>query len=100
MGNNISLWESKGLSNEKISSTTTTSNNRFATSLIYHNGRIKVKFNGDFLKKNKVTYNRGLIVSIYIVYRLIPGNKDSSIILENCLFGVVKLQIKIFWIWY
>ena len=34
---NISSWESKGLSNKEISSTTTTSNNKFATSLIYLN---------------------------------------------------------------
>ena len=52
---------------------------------------IKVKFNGDFLKQNKVTYNHGPILNIYIVYRLTPGTKDSSITLENCLFGAVKL---------
>ena len=91
MGNDISSWESKGLSNEKISSTTTTSSNKFATNLIYNNARIKVKFNGDFLKQNKVTYNHGPIVDIYNVYKLIPRTKVSSITLENCLFGAVKL---------
>ena len=53
--NDISSGESKGLSNEKISSTATTSNNKFATNLIYDNARIKVKFNGDFLNQDKVT---------------------------------------------
>ena len=60
VGNKISSWESKGFSNEKFSSMTTTSNNKFATSLIYGNAMIKVKF----------TYNHGQIVNIYIVYRL------------------------------
>ena len=52
---------------------------------IYDNARIKVKFNGDPLKQNKVTYNHGPMVNIYIVYRLIP-----SVTLRNCLFGAVK----------
>ena len=52
---------------------------------------IKVKFNGNLLKQDKVTYNHGTIVNIYIVYRLTPATKDSSVTLENCLFGAVKL---------
>ena len=79
VSNDISSRESKALSNEKISSTTTTSNNKFATNLKYNNARIKVKSNGDFLKQNKVTYNHGPKVNIYIVYKLIPSTKDSSI---------------------
>ena len=54
---NIAEWESKELSNEKISSTATSNNNKYATSLIYRNARLRVKFNGDFLRKDKVTYN-------------------------------------------
>ena len=86
----ITSWESKGLSNEKIS---------FSPRLIntqppipaYDNSRIKVKFNGDFLKQGKVTYNHGPIVNIYAVYRLAPTTKDSSVTLPNCLFGAVRL---------
>ena len=55
VGNDISSWKSKELSNEKISSTTTASNNKFATSLIYLNARLEVKLNGDFLKQDKIT---------------------------------------------
>ena len=87
--NKICSWISKGVSNEKISSITTASNNTFATRLVYDNARIKVKFNGDFLKQDKVTYNHGPIVKI--VYRLTPDIKDFSIIVEDCLFGSVKL---------
>ena len=62
----ITSWESKGLSNEKIS---------FYARLIntqppipaYDNARTKAKFSGDFLKQDKVTYNHGPIVNIYVV---------------------------------
>ena len=50
VNNEISSWESKGLSNEKISSTTTSNNNKFATNLIYLNARLKGKFNWRFSK--------------------------------------------------
>ena len=58
---------------------------------LYDNARIKVKFNGNLLNQNKVTYNHGPIVNIYIVYRLIPATKDSSATLQNCLFGAVNV---------
>ena len=57
----------------------------------YDYARIKVKFNGDFLKQDKVTYNHEPIVNIYAVYRLTLTTKDSSLTLQNCLFGAVKL---------
>ena len=60
----------------------------------YDNARTKVKFNGDFLKQDKDTYNYGSIVSIYVVYRLAPTAKDSSVSLQNCLFVAVKLRKK------
>ena len=49
----ISSWESKGLSSEKISSVTTSDG--WVSKLTYDNARIKAKFNGDLLKQNKVT---------------------------------------------
>ena len=52
---------------------------------------MKLIFSGDLLKQNKVTYNHGPIVNIYNVYRLTPTTKDSSVTLQNCLFGAVKL---------
>ena len=53
--NKISSWESKGLSNEKVSIATFNNNNNiFATSLIYLNARLKVKFNGNFLKQDTI----------------------------------------------
>ena len=85
----ISSWESKGLSNEKIDSTKTSNYNQ-APRLVYDNARIKPNFSGDFLKQDKVIYNHGPIVNIYIVYRLTPGINNNGVTLENCLFGAVK----------
>ena len=77
----ISSWESKGLSNEKIV---------LLPHLIIINARIKLKLVGDLLKQDRIIYNHGPIVNIYIVYRLSPSI-TSDITLENCLFGAVKL---------
>ena len=35
----------------------------------YNNARIKILFSGDFIRQDKVIYNHGPIVNIYIVYR-------------------------------
>ena len=77
------------MSNEKISSITKPSYNQ-APSLAYDNVRIKLKFVGDLLKQDKIAYNHGPIVNIYIVYRLSPSI-TSDTTLENCLFGAVKI---------
>ena len=60
---------------------------------MYDNARIKVNFNGNLIKQNKVTCNHGSIVNIYVVYRLTPKNNLGGIgpTLQNCLFGAVKL---------
>ena len=78
----ISSWKSKGLSNEKISSTTTSNYNQ-APQLVYDNPRIKLSFDTDLLKQDKVTCNHGPIVNIYIVYRLAPGINNSSVTLKK-----------------
>ena len=78
------------MSNEKNSSSKT-SNYDQSLRLIYNNARIKLSFNTDLLKQDKVTCNHGPIVNIYIVYKLAPGISNSGVTLENCLFGAVKL---------
>ena len=76
--NEISAWESKGLSNEKISSTKTSSYDQ-SPRLVYENARIKL----NFLKKDKVTYNHGPIVNIYIVYKLTPGTNNLAVYIRK-----------------
>ena len=85
----VSSWKSNGLSDETIISTTT-STDKSATKTIYDNARIKVRFNGDLLRQNQVTYNHGPVVNIYIVYETTPDTKTSNITLENCLFGAIE----------
>ena len=79
-------WISKGLSNEKNSSVT-----GFGSPLIeYTNVRIKLKLDGSILRQKLLT-STGSIAYYYIVYRLSPRTNSSSIVLENCLFGKIKM---------
>ena len=57
----------------------------------HYNARIDVKFEGSLLRQNNATYNHGPIVNIYIVYK-ISITDNSSIVLENCLFGAIKIS--------
>ena len=87
----ISSWESKGLSNEVIKPSSTFDNS-LAPALDYTGKRIYVKFNGSYLKQDKITFNHGKTVKIYIVYDLKSIlNYNENIALENRLFGAVKL---------
>ena len=85
----VSSWESKELSNEKISSIIRPSYNK-AQSIAYDNVRIKLKFVGSLLKQDKITCNYGTIVNIYIAYKLSPSI-TSDITPENCVFGAAKI---------
>ena len=49
-----------------------------------------------FLKQDKVTFNHGKIVNIFIVYEIIwtgniNGNRNSNLTVQNALFGAVSL---------
>ena len=57
---------------------------------------MRVKFNKGCLKQpNKLTYDYGRKVNIYIVYELgASSSKDSDPTLKNCLFGAVTLAKK------
>ena len=88
--NYIYFWKSKGLSDERIKSITT-SNYGIAPELSYYGTKTTVKFSGSCLKQDKATYN-GAIVNIYIVYEISKNYNISSYpTLENCLFGAVSL---------
>ena len=87
----ISSWKSKGLSDETIKSPATSDNS--LTQLIDHlRNKIRVKFNGSILRQSKVSYTRGSIVNIYIVYEPgASGSHNDDPTLKNCLFGAVTL---------
>ena len=62
--------------------------------MIDHYGtRIRLKFNGSCLKQpNKLTYDYGHNVNVYIVYELGASSLNhSDPTLKNCLFGAVTL---------
>ena len=77
---------SKGLSNEKNNSVT-----GFKRPFIeYAISRIKLKFDESILRQ-KLSTSLGLIANYYIVYRLSLRTNSSSIVLEICLFGQMKI---------
>ena len=49
-----------------------------------------MKFYGSILTQKEVAFY-GSIVNIYIVYRLSSKTNNSSIVLENCLFGAMNI---------
>ena len=63
-----------------------------APTVKYIGKRIYVKFNGSFLKQDKITFNHGKIVNIYIVYDLKLSLNNFDPALENCLFGAIKIN--------
>ena len=93
----VHYWKSKGLSDGKINAPGTSSSNDQAPiwSMEYGGAGIRLKFKEDHLRQNKVTYNHGKIVNIYIVYQISSTfTNQSSLTLKNPLFGVVKITKK------
>ena len=91
-GNYICYWQSKGLPDEIINSITA-SNYSVTPFLDYYGTKTRVEFSGSCLKQDKVTFNHGKIVNIYIVYEISKSiNISDYLTLENCLFGAVSLS--------
>ena len=70
-----------------------TASNKFLNpSLDYAGSKIRVRFNEDCLKQERLTFNHGKIINIYVVYEIEKiVNINSYATLENCLFRAVKL---------
>ena len=66
----VHYWQSKGLLDRKINVPGTSSSNDQAPVLEYGGTGIILKFKGDSLRQNKVTYNHRKIVNIYNVYEI------------------------------
>ena len=47
-----------------------TSNKMLHPSLDYIGTKARVKFNRDYLKQQKITFNHGKVVNIYIIYEI------------------------------
>ena len=90
-GNYIYYWQSKGLSDERINSIKTP-NHSITPNLNYYGTTTRIKFNGSCLEQDKVIFNHGKVVNIYIVYEISKSiNISDYPTLENCLIGAVTL---------
>ena len=90
-GSYIYYWKSKELSEERINSIKT-SNHNITPNLDYYGTKTRLEFNGSCLKQDKVTFNHGKLVNIYIVYEISKSiNISDYPTLEDCLFGAVSL---------
>ena len=79
------------MSDERINSIKTTNHN-ISPNLDYYGTKTRVEFNGGCLKQDKVTFNHGKVVNIYIVYEISKSiNISDYPTLENWLFGAVSL---------
>ena len=65
--NYIYIGSSKGLSDENITAPTT-SDYSLNPQLSYLCTKTRVEFKGSYLKQDKITYDHGKVVNIYIVY--------------------------------
>ena len=59
----------------------------------HYGSKVRLKFNKSCLKQpNKITYDYGHRVNVYIVYELGGyGSNDNDPTLKNCLFAAVTL---------
>ena len=87
----VSEWKPKGLSSETFKAIFT-SDNSLNPTLNYYCTKIRVKFTVDCLKQQKITYNHGKVVNIYIVYSLGASSSNySNPTINFFLFGAVTL---------
>ena len=91
----ITLWKSKGLSEESIKPPITSDNSVNPPTdyyYYYYNNKIRLKFKESCLKQHNLHYKHKNIVNIYIVYELDASTSyDNDPTLKNCLFGAVTL---------
>ena len=89
--NYVLSWKSKGLSDNTVK-LSITSNSLTPEISYYYGGKRRVKLTGSCLKQDKIIFNLGKVVNIYIVYELgASSSSDSDPTLKNCLFGAVTL---------
>ena len=85
----VSEWKSKGLSNESFKAISN-SDNSLNPTLNYYGTKIRVKFTGDCLEQQKITYNHRKVVNIYIVYSLGASSSNyTDLKIKKCLFVAV-----------
>ena len=103
IGNDIHIltWKYKWLSDKSIKPPATFDNS-LALPLNYISVRSRRKFDGQYIKQDKVTFTYKNVVNICIVYELnLWANQQSNdFTLGNSLFGDFKLTKMVYCIWY
>ena len=66
--------KTKGISDESIK--TPASINNILNPLLEYGNKSKLKFNGSCLKQDKLAFNHGIIVNIYIVFEIKKHTKQ------------------------
>ena len=87
----ISEWKSNSLSDEVIKPPTT-SDSSLTSALNYVGNKIRLKFDGGYLKQYKITFTHGKIVNVYVFCALSSNLNNFDPTLESCLLGTVKLN--------
>ena len=61
--------------------------------LIWNKSRIRLRFEGSYLKEDKAPYTPNNVVNLFIVCKLDKWSRDlnAKFTLKNCLFRAVKL---------
>ena len=79
------------MSDESIKPPSTT-NNILNPLLDYVRTKTREEFKGSYLKQDKISFDHGKVVNIYVVYEINKNfNISSYPTLENYLFGAVEL---------
>ena len=93
--NYILSWKSRELNDIKIESVKSKNYSLNPRIVHYDMSKIRIKFNESFLNRFLLSILHGNIVNIYIVYEISSNYSDINYpTLENCLFGSVKLKLK------
>ena len=84
-------WQSKGLSNERITPPTL-SDNSLTPKLNFYGTKTKIKFTRSCLKQSTHIITHKKVINIYIAYEVAGSSSlTSDPTLKNCLFGTVTL---------
>ena len=89
IGNPISKWKSKGLSNQYLTGTDTVGDIVLSKPIKHMHAIFKGK--GTLIQNDNDIIVGGPIVNIYIVYKTSPKIFDSNFVFKNCLFSAIKI---------
>ena len=91
----LTTWKSTGIDNLSTNSDLKAiSDSTLVTSILENDGRINIKFEGNYFVQNKVVHpNNNNVVNICIVYKLDPVSffRNTDYTIQNALFGAIKI---------